>query len=49
MIIKSCTDVGLEEPIFMETGMLFKVIIKKNNNDKVAIKLEKVMKASLYY
>lgn len=37
-IIKSCTDAGFEEPIFIETGMFFKVIIKKNNNDKVAIK-----------
>ncbi|EHJ00431.1 hypothetical protein CDLVIII_3886 [Clostridium sp. DL-VIII] len=42
MIIKSRTDVGLEEPIFMETGMLFKVIIKKNNNDKVAISGDKI-------
>lgn len=46
-IIKSCTDSGLEEPIFMETGMFFKVIIKKKSRDKVAIKLKKVMKDSL--
>jgi ATP-dependent DNA helicase RecG len=41
-IIKSCTLAGLEEPQFIETGMFFKVIIKKNNNDKVAISVDKV-------
>lgn len=41
-IIKSCIDTGLEEPIFMETGMFFKVIIKKNSSDKVAISGDKV-------
>lgn len=41
-IIKSCSDAGLEEPIFMETGMFFKVIIKKNSSDKVSINGDKV-------
>ncbi|MCE5221528.1 MAG: hypothetical protein LLF98_09770 [Clostridium sp.] len=41
-IIKSCTDAGLEEPIFMETGMFFKVTIKKNSSDKVAISGDKI-------
>ena len=41
-IIKSCIDVGLEEPVFMETGMFFKVIIKKKSSDKVAISGDKV-------
>lgn len=41
-IIKSCTLAGLEEPQFIETGMFFKVIIKKNNSDKVAISGDKV-------
>lgn len=41
-IIKSSTLAGLEEPQFIETGMFFKVIIKKNNNDKVAISGDKI-------
>ena len=41
-IIKSCIDAGLEEPIFMETGMFFKVIIKKKSSDKIAISGDKV-------
>ena len=41
-IIRSCNEAGLEEPIFMETGMFFKVIIKKNSGDKVAISGDKV-------
>lgn len=41
-IIKSCTDAGLEEPEFIETGMFFKVIIKKKSSDKVAISSHKI-------
>lgn len=41
-IIKSCTDAGLEEPEFIETGMFFKVVIKKKSNDRVAISGDKV-------
>lgn len=41
-IIKSCTDVGIEEPQFIETGMFFKVVIKKKSSDKVAISSDKV-------
>ncbi|MCH5138951.1 hypothetical protein JMF89_17435, partial [Clostridiaceae bacterium UIB06] len=41
-IIKSCTEAGLEEPEFIETGMFFKVIIKKKSSDKVAISSDKV-------
>lgn len=41
-IVKSCIDSGLEEPIFIETGMFFKVIIKKNSSDKVSISGDKV-------
>lgn len=41
-IIKSCTDAGLEEPEFIETGMFFKVVIKKKSSDKVAISSDKV-------
>lgn len=33
-IIKSCTDIGLEEPQFIEIGMFFKVVIKKKSSDK---------------
>lgn len=41
-IIKSCIDAGLEEPEFMETGMFFKVVIKKKFIDKVVISTDKV-------
>ncbi|WP_367277871.1 ATP-binding protein [Clostridium sp.] len=45
-IIKSCTDAGLEEPIFMETGLFFKVIIKKNSSDKVTISGDKIKESN---
>lgn len=45
-IIRSCNEAGLEEPIFMETGMFFKVIIKKNSGDKVAISSDKIEESS---
>jgi len=30
-MIKSCNDAGLIEPEFIETGMFFKVVIKKSS------------------
>nr|WP_278245932.1 ATP-binding protein [Clostridium sp. DL-VIII] len=40
-VIKSCVEAGLEEPEFIETGMFFKVIIKRKSSDKVAISSDK--------
>lgn len=36
-IIKSCTEAGLQEPEFIETGMFFKVVIKKKSSDKIEL------------
>ena len=41
-IIKSCTEAALEEPEFIETGMFFKVVIKKKSSDKVLISSDKI-------
>lgn len=35
-IIKSCNEAGLVEPEFIETGMFFKVVIKKKSSELVA-------------